>query len=127
MSETPETPSGRRRPRGERWFMAYAAGLGLLLVSAAGCVTRLDVRLRDDVRRPARSVVVFFPDGMDRQRMEELVAAGRLPNIHKRFFEGGVRVRHAFSSLPSITYPNCSSLITGRFPGHHGVLGNSWF
>jgi len=23
--------------------------------------------------------------------------------------------------------PNCASLIAGVFPGHHGIMGNSWF
>lgn len=110
-----------------RYLRVCAVGLGLLLSGAAGCAPIHDVRLREDVRRPARSVVVFFPDGMDQERMEELVAEGRLPNIRKRFFEGGVRVRRALTSLPSSTYPNSSSLITGRFPGHHHILGNFWF
>jgi hypothetical protein len=29
--------------------------------------------------------------------------------------------------MPSLTYPNTVSLLTGRFPGHHGVVGNAWF
>lgn len=100
---------------------------GLWMVLTAGCGPSPGARLRDDVQRPPRSVVVFFPDGMDRQRVDELIAAGELPNIRKLFYEGGVRVRHAVSSLPSSTYPNSSSLITGRFPGHHDILGNFWF
>lgn len=102
--------------------------LGTLLISA-GCRPdpAIHIRLNDDVEVPARSVVIFFPDGMDVQRTEELLAEGRLPNIRKRFVEGGVRVKTAMSCLPTVTYPNCSSLITGVFPGHHGILGNFWF
>ncbi len=98
-----------------------------LLLGAAGCSSELRIELNDDVRRPARSVFIFHADGMDAQRMDELLAAGRLPRIRERFVEQGVRVRHAVSSLPSSTYPNCSSIITGRFPGHHDVVGNFWF
>jgi arylsulfatase A-like enzyme len=87
----------------------------------------LQLVIDQDVERPARSVVIFFPDGLDRTRMEELLAAGELPHIRERFVEGGVRVEHAIASLPPITYPNCSSVITGRFPGHHDILGNAWF
>jgi len=29
--------------------------------------------------------------------------------------------------MPALTYPNLVSLLTGRFPGHHGILGNQWF
>ncbi|MGQ9650150.1 MAG: alkaline phosphatase family protein [Phycisphaerae bacterium] len=117
----PLGPYGVRRATGLAIRVAFT-----FVLSASGCVS-LNVRVADSVERPPRSVVVFFPDGMDVQRMDELVAEGRLPNIRDRFIEKGVRVRHAFSSLPTSTYPNCSSLLTGRFPGHHQVLGNFWF
>ncbi len=113
----------RREPRRPVWVGVTILLTGLL----PGCTSQLDVRLADTVQRPAKSVVVFFPDGMDVQRMDELAAAGRLPNIRQRFIENGVRVRHAVSSLPTSTYPNCSALITGRFPGHHHIPGNFWF
>jgi hypothetical protein len=106
---------------------SLALWLGLLLAFMPGCASTLDLRLREGVQCPARSVFIFFVDGMDLQRTNELLAAGRLPNIRHRFVEQGVQVQHAISSLPSITYPNCSSTITGRFPGHHGILGNVWF
>lgn len=105
--------------------LTWLGGIGLL----AGCVTEpsLSIKLNPDVQRPPRSVVVFFPDGMDAYRMRELAAAGRLPNIRKYFLDGGVGVEYAISSLPSITYANCSSMITGLYPGHHGIMGNYWF
>ncbi|HPD30160.1 MAG TPA: alkaline phosphatase family protein [Phycisphaerae bacterium] len=115
--------------RGVRPGVAAVIGVAFTFVLPgllSGCAS-LDVRLAESVERPPRSVVVFFPDGMDVQRMDELVAEGRLPNIRERFIENGVRVRHAFSSLPTSTYPNCSSLLTGRFPGHHQIPGNFWF
>lgn len=101
----------------------------LLLGLLAGCVADrpLNIRLSDEVERPAKSVVIFFADALDRTRLDALSAAGRLPNIKRRFLEGGVGVDRAVSSMPSITYPNCSSLITGLFPGHHGIMGNFWF
>jgi hypothetical protein len=94
-----------------------------------GCVSErpIHIRLDEDVHRPEKSVVIFLPDGMDAYRMHDLAAQGRLPNIKRVFMEGGVGVRHAVSSMPSITYPNCSSVITGRFPGHHDIMGNFWF
>jgi hypothetical protein len=98
-----------------------------LLPGAVGCSSDLRIRLDDQVQRPARSALIFFVDGMDVQRMDELLAAGRLPNIRSRFVEQGVRVRHAITSFPSSTYPNCASTITGRFPGHHDILANFWF
>jgi hypothetical protein len=70
---------------------------------------------------------VFFVDGLASDVFERLLAEGRLPNIRAKFVDGGVRVRNAVVSMPSITYANSVSLITGMFPGHHGVLGNQWF
>lgn len=59
--------------------------------------------------------------------MLRLVADGKLPNIQSRFIAGGVSVEGAVTSMPALTYPNLVSAITGRFPGHHGILGNQWF
>jgi hypothetical protein len=82
---------------------------------------------RDGTVRPEASVVVFFVDGFDLVQFERLLADGNLPNIRRQFVEGGVGVRSAIASMPSITYANSTSIITGRFPGHHGILGNEWF
>lgn len=100
-----------------------------ILGSIAGCPPAGPERfqLAADVERPSRQVVVFLADGMDLQRMEEMLDAGRLPNIRRTFVDGGVQVRHAITGMPSVTYPNNSSVITGRFPGHHGIMGNFWF
>ncbi|MCH7831944.1 MAG: alkaline phosphatase family protein, partial [Proteobacteria bacterium] len=69
----------------------------------------------------------LFVDGLALPVREDLLAKGQLPHIERIFVRGGVRVGHAVSSLPSVTYANSVSLLTGRFPGHHGVLGNRWF
>ena len=110
----------------------YLAGLALALVGtlAAGCsgaAKALEVRLGEDVRRPSRAAFIFFVDGLDLQRLHELAAEGHLPAIKRTFIDGGVGVRHAIAGMPSITYPNSSSIITGCFPGHHQILGNFWF
>lgn len=107
--------------------------LPLLVALFVACLTGcgepgpLRIHLNDDVVRPPRSVIVFFPDGLDRTRFNEMIAAGELPNITRRFVQDGVRVDRAVDSLPSITHANCASLVTGLFPGRHGILGNFWF
>ncbi len=46
----------------------------------------------------------------------------------KRYFiDDGVRFANAYSCIPSDTYPNAVSLLTGKVPGNHGVVGNVWF
>ncbi len=110
----------------------FAATIGLYLffaLSTFGCFdNRLNMRTfewTEDKDEPC--VVVFFVDGLDHTRFNELLNAGKLPNIQKQFVEGGVGVRNAVTSIPSVTYPNAVSLLTGCFPGHHGILGNQWF
>jgi hypothetical protein len=98
------------------------------LAGLAGC-GKHPLRLSIDpaVERPEKSIVLFFVDGMDYRRLHELLAQGRLPTIQRLFVEGGVGVDHAVTSIPAMTYPNTVSLLTGRFPGHHGIVGNQWF
>lgn len=109
-----------------------AAGAILLLQASlilfSGCGRQpLHLRVSKDVHRPPASVVLFFPDGLDVQRMDALLAEGKLPNIEKHFVRGGVRVQRAINSIPALTYPNSVSLMTGVFPGHHGIMGNQLF
>ena len=113
-----------KRLRTSVWSLAV-----VLLVVTIGCVPDrpLFVTLSDKVQLPERSVVIFFVDGLDRTRLHELIDDGKLPNIQNLFVEGGVAVEHAVSSLPSVTYPNSSTMLTGLHPGHHGILGNAWF
>ena len=80
-----------------------------------------------DWRLPESSAVIFFVDGLDREVHHQMLRAGRLANIERQFVRGGVSVDQAIVSLPSITYSNTVSILTGLFPGHHGVMGNQWF
>lgn len=106
-----------------------ARGLVLVLWLAAGCAQRqsLRVEIPAHVERPARSVVLLFVDGLDPRVMQRMLDRDELPHIARRFVSGGTRVDHAVACLPSITYPNTVSLITGDFPGHHGIVDNQWF
>lgn len=107
----------------------WSHGWLLIMACLTGCTepAALRLKLADDVERPPHNVVIFFGDGLDVEQLHEMLDAGLLPNIRHTFVEGGVEVRHAMSSMPSITYPNCSTIVTGLFPGHHGILGNFWF
>ncbi|MBI4581150.1 MAG: alkaline phosphatase family protein [Planctomycetes bacterium] len=95
----------------------------------AGCTLPEAARLRlaDGVEKPPRNVVIFFADGLDVQRLREILDAGLLPNIRRTFLEGGVEIRDAIAAMPAVTYPNCSTVVTGLYPGHHDILGNFWF
>jgi len=100
-----------------------------VLFAIVGCASwsPTEGRLSEDVVRPEKSIIVISPDGMDHVRFHELLAAGKLPFIKKVFVDGGVGVAYAVNCLPTVTYANYSSLITGRFPGHHDIMSNLWF
>ena len=68
--------------------------LSLAPVLATGCADPkpLNLTLSDRVERPPRSVVIFFVDGMDETRFNQMLSAGELPHIADRFAHRGVRV-----------------------------------
>jgi predicted AlkP superfamily pyrophosphatase or phosphodiesterase len=41
--------------------------------------------------------------------------------------EGSTLGRGAMSSLPTVTLANHTGILTGCFPGHHGILHNAWY
>lgn len=46
-----------------------------------------------------------------------------LPNFGK-FFEQAAGCREVTSVYPSLTYPAHTSIVTGRYPAHHGIVNN---
>ena len=72
-------------------------------------------------------MVVFLVDNLDATVLNELMSAGRLPNIKSNLFDRGVAVNCAVTTVPSITFAAITSLMTGQFPGHHRIAGNQWF
>ena len=45
------------------------------------------------------------------------------PSLH-RLVARGVRARALVPSFPTVTFPNHYTIVTGLYPGHHGVVGN---
>jgi predicted AlkP superfamily pyrophosphatase or phosphodiesterase len=82
--------------------------------------------LVDRTERPDH-VVGFLLDGTNANVLYDMVAAGEAPNIARLMGEG-TALRHGIvSSLPTVTLPNHTTVITGRHPGHHGILHNAWW
>lgn len=110
------------------WVRACAASAVFAAACAsAGCRGTWELRASAADAPAPRGVVMFFVDGMDRETTRALLDAGRLPNIERLFVRGGVCVEHAVAALPAVTYANTASLLTGRWPSRHGILGNVWF
>lgn len=72
-------------------------------------------------------VVAFLFDGTNANVLHDMVARGEAPNV-ARLIDSGISYGHgAMAGLPTVTLANHTSILTGRLPGHHGVLHNAWF
>ena len=74
-----------------------------------------------------RHVVGFLLDGCNPNTLYRLAASGAAPNV-ARLMALGTAFRHgAMAGLPTVTLANHTSLLTGVYPGHHGILHNAWW
>src|SRR4051812_42291334 len=74
---------------------------------------------------PAQSVVVLLSiDGLANFYLDDPKAD--IPVI-RRLATEGVRADSMMPSMPTVTWPNHTTLVTGVTPAKHGVLGNSVF
>jgi hypothetical protein len=110
---------------------ALCVAWSMVALSAAGAGCSADrpihVLVGDNIRLPERSVVVFFADGLGEREFDEMLAEGRLPNISRHILSRGPRVENAVTCIPSITYALGVTFVTGKLPGHHGVVSNKYF
>ncbi len=95
----------------------------------AGCAHsgKLDVSISENVNIPQKKVLVFFVDGFRNDLVRKLSAEGKLKNIKHYLIDRGCYIQNAVTCIPSITYAVTASMQTGKFPGHHQILGNKWF
>jgi predicted AlkP superfamily pyrophosphatase or phosphodiesterase len=68
------------------------------------------------------SLVLVSFDGFRADYLDRLT----LPNF-RRVIARGVRAEALRPVFPAITFPNHYSLVTGLYPGHHGIVENSFF
>ena len=81
----------------------------------------------DPATGPAEHVVVFLFDGTNANVLYDMAARGEAPNAARLLESGTAFGRGAIAGLPTVTLANHTSILTGRLPGHHGVLHNAWF
>ncbi|HEY3349116.1 MAG TPA: alkaline phosphatase family protein [Thermoanaerobaculia bacterium] len=110
----------RQAPR----FVCAAA----LAATLAGCSVRSRVQSAAEAAgaKDRASVCVLFVDGLSKEAFDHLLAEGALPNIRREIVDRALVVDNAVASVPSETYPNLGAMLTGLFPGHHGIPANVW-
>jgi predicted AlkP superfamily pyrophosphatase or phosphodiesterase len=87
-------------------------------------VTCVPLMLAHDARAQAtqRVVVMISVDGLANFYLDDPRA--EIPTI-RRLAAEGVRAAAMTPSMPTVTWPNHTTLVTGVTPAKHGVLGNS--
>ncbi|HXY92666.1 MAG TPA: alkaline phosphatase family protein [Acidimicrobiia bacterium] len=76
--------------------------------------------------RPAH-LVGFLLDGANPNVLYARAASGDAPNIARLIAMGTVYEWGAIAGMPTVTLANHTSVLTGRYPGHHGILHNAWW
>jgi predicted AlkP superfamily pyrophosphatase or phosphodiesterase len=80
-----------------------------------------------DPAEPAPTHVIgFLLDGANPNVLYDLAARGDAPNVARLMGLGTTFEHGAMASLPTVTLANHTGILTGCFPGHHGVLHNAW-
>ncbi|MCE5241131.1 alkaline phosphatase family protein [bacterium] len=132
---------GRRR---RRWWLP-ALGV-LLILPAVGVVSLLSfhsVRLaghQDLLNGQDRYVVLIIADGGSFDRAVELFMKsardpahyreqinGAFPNISQHFLREGAYTLNGTCIWPSSSVPAHTSIMTGCYPGKHGILGQRYY
>lgn len=90
-----------------------------ILISAALAVPALQAQPAQD-----RHVIFISIDGLAHYYFDDPKAD--MPTLRKLAAQGA-RARRMTASLPTVTWPNHTTLVTGVQPGRHGVIGNSYF
>jgi len=79
------------------------------------------------VTGPADHVLVFLLDGCNAAALWEAVAEGEAPAIGALADRGTAYGHGVLASLPTATLANHTAALTGRHPGHSGVLHHTWY
>lgn len=69
-----------------------------------------------------RTLILISLDGF----RAEYLRRGLTPTL-ERLAKGGIQADHLIPCFPSVTFPNHYSIVTGLYPGSHGVVGNTYF
>jgi predicted AlkP superfamily pyrophosphatase or phosphodiesterase len=115
--DPPQRMLARLPPAPRRRFLVLVI---LLVVGFAGCRTATPAGPVPPAAAPALPLIVLSLDGW---RWDYYTKA-KLPAL-QRLVEGGVRSEGLIPAFPSKTFPNHYTIVTGLYPGHHGVVGNS--
>jgi hypothetical protein len=93
----------------------------------AGGDGRALTEVLDEEDDSPRHVVGFLFDGTNANVLHDMIRRGDAPNVARLVDRGTAFEWGAMASFPTVTLANHTSILTGRFPGHHGILHNAWY
>jgi len=100
-----------------RRFLGVMAGAAITAIGCARVVPQPDHPGASHPYVVLVSFDAFRHDYLDRFQ----------PSAFVDIAAAGVRAAALVSSFPSKTFPNHYTLVTGRYPGHHGIVGNAFY
>ena len=110
-------PKAERAPVTIRLFVNGLLALALLTYAAVGIT---------DVERQARTPIVVMLS-LDGFRYDYLEQYPQQTKNLRRMANSGLQVAGLIPGFPSSTFPSHYSIVTGLYPGNHGIVGNSFF
>ena len=96
--------------------------LSLLLLNACSTISEYKTTNSDSNKKDAPYILLISIDGY-RWDYTDL----HKPPFLKDFQKKGASVERLIPSFPTKTFPNHLSLITGRYPMNHGIVGNRFY
>ena len=100
--------------------IVFSLGIwNVLLQETSGSTTNQRENVAEKQSHPY--VILVSIDGFRHDYIETYDA----PNL-KSLAEGGVTAKSLIPSYPSMTFPNQYTLVTGMYPGNHGIVANDF-
>ncbi|MBI1977929.1 MAG: alkaline phosphatase family protein [Candidatus Omnitrophica bacterium] len=70
---------------------------------------------------------MIYIDGLRPDNVDEMVREGKLPNIKRLFYDGGLRFQNFFTTFPSNTIIANGVFLSGKWPEQTGLKTQSFF
>ena len=105
----------------KRFIQIFLVFIFAIIASCASFETVTD-NTKTTAKDNQQYVLLISFDGFRHDYAEKY----NLPNFHRMMKEGSY-AKSMLSSFPSKTFPNHYSIITGMYPGHHGLVDNKYY
>jgi len=74
-----------------------------------------------------KMAIILIIDGCRADAIYGALNNGDMPKLADFMNLGYVKYENCFTVFPSVTIACHASILTGAYPGDHGIVGNEWF